>query len=282
MDDRPYVLIAALLGALALAIAAAWYFGGSQRGPIAGSTATETFRARPGTQRDNARALISSREHASKDGTRTDPVEVWGRFDDGQRPDSGGDDSEESLRLAEEVTDDLSPEDGLAVLNVELQRTNAPSALYTAMGTLYARQKPYDEQRVEDAFALALSTAKTSEERLNVIYRHARVHLERGRADAVLELLNRTRPEGIAFDARAAEIEIIRANAQWEAGDAPGSIATLEALLNRSEIDAFFGDAEFRSVYRQAAARLIRIYKESGEPDKAEAAGRKLRSRLRD
>lgn len=281
MKDRPYVLVAALVGALALAIAAAWYFGSAQKTPITATTATQTFRAKSGTQRENARALVSSREHVDgKEGTGTAPVEVWGRLGEGGEPSPGGS-PERSRRLADEVLADLGVEEGLAVLQVELERTDAPSALYAAVATLYARSQLYDNQRVEDAFALALSTAQTSDERINVIYRQAKVYLERGRASDLLELLKRTRPEAAAFSTRAAEIEIMRANALWSVNELTSSMATLEALLSRSEIDEMLNEPEFVNVYRQAVTRLIRLYRETGNDSKADALSSKVRSKLR-
>lgn len=281
MKDRPYVLVAVLLGGLGLSIAVAWYFGTAQRSPIAPTTATETFRAKPGTQRDNARALISDREHVEgKEGTGTAPVEVWGRLGD-----DGGDQSErsseEALKLAEEVIADLDTKAGLAVLQVELERTASPSALYTAMGTLYSRSDDYSDQHVEDAFALALSTAGSAQERLNVIYRHAKVYLEHGRTQLLLEMLERTKPEAAEFGVRSAEIEIMRANALWAAGDIPASLRTLESLLSRSESEELLDDSAFEGVYRQAATRLIRLYRETGNDDKAESLSRSIRSQLR-
>lgn len=281
MNDRPYVLVAVLLGALALAIAAAWYFGGSQRGPIAATTATETFRAKPGTQRENARALISGREHAEKEGTGTTPVEVWGHLGEDRNPPRERS-REECLRLAEEVLEDLSVEEGLAVLNVELERASSPSALYAAIATLYARSDAYSDQQVEDAFALALSTAESSEERLNVVYRQAKFYLERGRNDALLDMLERTRPETAEFSTRAAEIEIMRANALWSANRTSAAMTTLEQVLSNDRVGVLLDDARFGNVYRQAAMRLIRFYRETGNDEKADALRGQIRSKLRD
>lgn len=282
MNDRPYVLIAILFGALVAAMAAAWYFGTAQRSPIAATTATQTFRAKPGTQRDAAKALVSSREHETgKEGTRSEPVEVWGRLGEPGTPESPRS-TEETLRLADEVLEDLGAEEGLAVLEVELETSGAPSALYAAMAVLYARALPYDAQRVEDAFALALSTARTPEERLNAVYRHAKVLLERGEHRALLDLLERTRPEAATFSTRAAEIEIMRANAMWAVSDVPGATAALESLLSRDEIPALLERPKFERAYRLAATRLIRMYRETGNDEGAEAVSRKVRSTLRD
>ena len=282
MNDRPYALILGLLGALALAMAAAWYFGGAQQGPIAGSAATETFRAKAGTQRENARALISSREHVDgKEGTRADPVEVWGRFDDSEADGVRRDSPEESLRLAEEVLADLSTEDAMSVLRAEAELTESPSALYTAMGVLYARDNPYDTTQVEDAFALALSTASTPDERSYVVFQHARVLLERGLNDDLVALLDRTRPENLELSTRTAQIEILRANALWNSGNTHGAESVLQRLVDRTEVDSLVEDAEFQSVYRQASMRLVRMYKESGNQAAADEVRRAMKSRLR-
>ncbi len=283
MNDRPYLLILMMIAALGVAIAAAWYFGGTQQGPIAGAAATQTFRAKAGTQRENARAIISDREHIrGKEGTSTDPVDVWGHIGEDGDSQPEVDSWQESRQLAEEVLNDLSIEEGMAVLTAELERTEHPSEIYAAMATLQARSKPYNEQRVEDAFALALSTAATPEERLDVIYRHAKVYLEQGRNDAVLELLERTRPETATFNPRFAEIEVMRANAMMSSGDTPGAITTLEDIVHRDDVETLLNDETFESVYRQAGARLVRIYKETGNAAEADRLARTLRSRLRE
>jgi cytochrome c556 len=268
---------------LLLGIVAAWLLGGQTNTPLSETASTQRFRAEAGTQRANAKALVHNRKYApAEEGTSTAPVEVWGRFDDDEPTQPDAEPWHETQRLADEVLDDLQVEDGLAVLKTELQQTDAPSLIYAAMATLYAREEPYDSELVERTFALALSTATSPEERLDVLVRQSKNYMERGQAQAVLDLVARTQPDTAAFSTYSAELDLLKANAQFATGDVPAAISTLVGLIERDDAIEMLEDEEFEAVYRQAAMRLARIYREMGDEHAADNLARAMRSRLRE
>lgn len=283
MEDRPYILVAVLVLMLVVGTVLAYTFSGQQRSPVTKSAATKTFRAKEGTQRSSGKALVKNREYApAKKGTSTKPIEVWGRFDDEGGASKSGNEEANSKRLAEEVLEDLTLAEGVAVLEVELQLTEAPAEIYAALGALYAEDEPYDEERVEGAFALALSTARTPEERLGAIYRQAKVYVNHRSPQAVLDLLNRTQPGVAVLTPRSAEIEVMRANALAQLGDRVRAVQALKGVFEHEDARALLADEDFEPVYRNVALRLVRLYREMGDEESAKRVGQTLKARLRE
>ncbi len=280
MQDRPYLFIGILLVVMAIAALVASLIGSGDFSRSS-STSNGTFRAKPGTQRESAKALVNEgREYgdSGKPGTSTSEVEVWGRFESSS---GAGESAGDAGERVEDILEYKPAAQAITELEAEIARSEAPSELYAALGLLYAIEEGSDSERAESAFLLALSTARDDAEVLEAAYFQMKVYLAQEEYQVILDLLDRVQPDTSPFEARALEVEIMRANAQAGTGDSEKAVETLKQILDRRDAGEMEPESSVENVFRQAGLRLMRLYRSLGRDDEAEKVAVSLKAKLR-
>ena len=83
MNERPGLIMFIMFLVLMLMFGAAYYLGQQEQGAqtsSAGQKPVKKFRAKPGTERKNVRALTSS-QPSEKEETSDKPIDIWGDLD---------------------------------------------------------------------------------------------------------------------------------------------------------------------------------------------------------
>ena len=179
-DKRQTYLLVGLIIAFAATLGVAYWYSGQERSATASSAPVKKFRAKPGTERKNARALLSSVPSVSEE-TTTRPIEVWGSL---ERDDGPG---KRELEAVEAVLDLDDPEEGIEQLQNSLEgrdqelRASTLSYVYAALASLYVQMDPPDPARAEEAYERALAEAADVAAYISFVHIYADGVLKAGR-----------------------------------------------------------------------------------------------------
>ncbi len=273
------LVLIGLLAVLAIGIGVAYWFGGD-RGSAAASGPVEPvkkFRAEPGTERENARALVSSVPSVPEE-TTDRPIEIWGSLDE----DDGTEQSEfNSVRgsieglSAEQAKDQIAEQLNSAEVPAD-ERAQLEASLALA---LLDADEP-DPEGARSAFARAYKLCADANSRVQLAQDYAPLLYKRGHYEETLEFLDEGRFVGADFSAPRLVLEAIRGITLDALGrDAAARDAYRRAFLSamRSDLDK---SAQGRDAARLIALRLARHYRADGRPEDAIAVVRMLRGWL--
>ena len=284
MEKNPTVLLVVLLISFAVAIGVASQFGGSQAASgssKAAPAAAKKLRAKPGTQREKARALLGSTaslpsgETGSKGSQNKKPTEVWGHLAKSRE------EVQKSVaqRIAQEALSGSSANEGIERIRERLASGNdsAESAeLFSAMGMLYARMKPIDLDVIREAFAMARSSAQTPEQRIEAIYREAKAFMALEQTELALQAMNGIPEDPGEAVSRRVELGILRGIAYESAGNRDKAVESYEAALRVAIESKESPYSDMAYAYRQGALRLSRLYRKEGDDPNADRVTREM------
>lgn len=280
MDKNPYMLLVLIVGAFAFALGGAFYFG--ERDGTTRSTAStpsapiKKFRAKPGTERKNARALTSS-VPSVKEETTDRPIEVWGSLDKSppEPPRT------KSQRIVDAALESADPKHAIAMISEQLAKEGEGgegARLHAALGLVLSQIEPVDAVAVERAFSDAYRLVETDENRYSVVTQHAKSYLRLGDYDRALAIVDDVDFERAQPSQSFLELAVLKG-------------VTLERLGNAEEAEAAFrwtmrmaesgGDVhKFEGVYRQAGLLLVRLCRAQGRARDATRIVRKINDEL--
>ncbi len=284
MEKNPAVLLVVLVISFTVAIGLASLFGGSQGSSGSSKAApapAKKIRARPGTERTNARALLGSTpslpsgETGPKGSQDKKPTEVWGHLAKSRE------EVQKSVaeRIAEEALNRSSAKEGIEQLRERLASGNssAESAeLFSAMGMLYARMKPVDLDVIREAFAMARSSAQTPEQRIEVMYQEARAFMALEQAELALQAMAGIPEDPGEAAARRVEVGILKGIAHETTGNRDKAVESYEAALRVATDSKEAPDSDMANAYRQGALRLSRLYRKEGNDANANRVTREM------
>lgn len=274
------IVIFVILGLVA-ALGVAYQIGQSQGAGSASaySKPVKKFRARPGTERENARALYSSVPSAPEE-TTDRQVDVWGSLDsDDKAPPA-------KRGLTATFTNGISPEESVEQIKVrmaELPESASDSLraqLEAAMAFLLLQTEDPDTEAAERAFARAGELAATPDGRVNVARFQAKALLLSEDYDDVLEVTAPERFIGAELGAARLEVELIRGMAMEELDRQEEAERVYRSIFETAMDGDLAASWEARGVVRQSALRLGRMYRAAGEETKAVGVSRRLRAWL--
>lgn len=299
VEKRPVILILLLVLSFTAAVGLAAWVQGQRPSGSSGSTqrkAAKKLRARPGTQRENARALLGSTpslpsgasagEAGKNRSARRDPIEVWGYI---AKPKDDGTPRSAEDRLADEALVAPTAEEGIAKIldYLEASETGGESSqLFTTLGTLYAGQEPVDLEKMQRAFNMAASMARNPGERVEAHYQQAKMLLRLGFTELALEALEQTpTEEGAAVEpgrpaARIVELGVMLGIAQEIAGDLEKARAAYEQAMEDAVALGDSAEPQIVNVYRQAGLRLARLHRRQGRENEAARVARHMKTWL--
>lgn len=270
MDRQQLGLLAVMGFAFLFMIGVAFYYSnvkgdgsGIASSPIPADGPLKKFRAKPGTQRENARALYSSREEAPENpqtpSYRGESAKAWGTFDAPPPP-----------RSLDENLQDSSPEEALELAEAALEDDTISSAeRHAAMAYALSRQYPVDMEAIETKFKEARALVSDEDERQAVLYFLCKARLELGDYAGLTKALSEAPPEWLRPGPRSLEIGIMRAYAVEHANDTAAAQAAYLWVLEAAQVWEALQDPRSEGVYRQAGRRLARLYRREGDVERA-------------
>lgn len=276
---RQTYLLVGLIIAFAVTLGVAYWYSGQERSATASSAPVKKFRAKPGTERKNARALLSSVPSVSEE-TTTRPIEVWGSL---ERDDGPG---KRELEAVEAVLDLDDPEEGIEQLQNLLEgrdqelRASTLSYVYAALASLYVQINPPDPARAEEAYERALAEAADVAAYISVVHIYADGLLKAGRYARLAEVTELDGFEVYPLSAALLETGVYRGVALDQLGrpeDAQRAYEQVIAVAIGSDRDM---SERASNVFRQASLRLARIYRLQGRSSEAKAVARRVQARL--
>jgi len=273
------LILAAVLLFMAVSLALA-YFIGTNRSPGAAAAPlvpVKKFRAKPGTERENARALLSSVPSVNEE-TTDDPLEVWGSLDQ-------SDSSPENKSLILDIRDGVSPDD--AIDTIERRLAALPLAgndteraeLEAAMATWMLAQDPPDEEGAQRAFARAEELATTPDARVSVDRLRLRALLAQEDFEGILASTAPERYIDAPLSAARLEIELARGIAFGRLAN-PAEAEQVFTVAIDAAMDSHRVSPEIESIVRLLALHLGRLYREDGRDTNAIGLSRRLRAWL--
>jgi hypothetical protein len=283
MDRQQAALLGIMSAAFLVMVGVAVFFsnmegtrGGLSSSPIAPDGPLKKLRAKPGTQRENARALLSSREEAPEDPLAPaydGETKIWGSLE--------GEGSGRT-RSSDASLTQAAPGDALqwALEALESNREVSLAERHAAVGFALARQYPVDLEAIEAAFANARGHVKSEGQRQAVVYFLCKAYLELGDDAALSQVLSEVPPERLLPDARSLEIGMIQAIAAERAGQPELAEVAYAWVLEAARGWALLGDSRAEGVFRQAARRLAHLYREQGDEERAFTTAQRMRLAL--
>lgn len=238
------------------------------------------FRAKPGTQRENARAIISSTPSipaADQSSELQEPAEVWGRLDS---PNNLPAPRSPAQAAAQSALENPSTEAAVKQVVEALEATDdaqAVSELYSALGTLYAWQGRFESGQVQDVFAQALDAAGSEVERIRVEFSEAKAFMQHGDEEYTLEAIRELKAKDLTDTRMRAELGVMEGMTLERTGDLKKAISSYEGVLDGGLSAGGHDDDKILNVFRQAGLRLARLYRSVGREEDAKIVAQRVR-----
>ena len=264
-----------MLCVFGLTIGGAYLYGEREQSATVSSAPVKKFRAKEGTERENARALLSSAPSVPEE-TATKPIEVWGSLDR---------DEPARKQEREAVQDLIDFDDPRAAMTQIFERLEKPkdeaspsgsAYLYAALAGQYAQLEPPDAARAEEAYEHALALVGDSSTHIYVVYLYAEALLKAGDFERLAEVAELDGYEFYSLSAILLELGVFRGVAFEKLGRSD------EALMAYAQVvaAAIASDGELSekasSIFRQASLRLARSYRAQGRTGEAKAVARRV------
>ena len=246
-------------------------------------TATDKrLRAKAGTERENVRALVSETASSTPDeqtgGPRDEVIDAWAAPKNSDRL-KERQEAEDPDGLSE-VVNSGDPVQGIVLLQSQLaaaQEVGAIVRIYTALARLYAFRDPPDAAAAALAFDHAGVVAPTAEVRHEIaLDRMSALHLDAAPEEVLALVDTAVEPEDEASLA-AMELLILKAAALEKLARRDEAITVYRDIMDQALILRERNALRAEDIYRQAAMRLARSYRELGRDKDADAVVRDVR-----
>lgn len=272
MSENPVWIVVGMMIMLMLMFGVAYYFEqGEQSAPVTATAKqkpVKKFRAKPGTERDNVRALTSAQPSVKEETTKAD-IEIWGSLEGENGARRSGTES-----LVRQALSEGTPEEGARVLLDELkspEEVEQPGLIYAALATMYWAMDPPMTEEAEKALALAWETASSPVERLEVIYVQAAYALSQGDVESLMDTLTRVGEYDLPPSAHLLELGVMLGVGYEELGQVDEALSAYESVLADAEVLGLERHPGAADVYRQAGLRLAALLREQGDDRAAKA-----------
>ncbi len=183
----------------------------------------------------------------------------------------------------DEATNTVDPRVGVTRLErflSTLKNLQEASNAYAALGALYARLGPAEEQKADSAFALALNLAQTPEEVHYATCLLVRALMARNEMSRALEESGRALSKGGELTLSGLELRMLRGQAlEAAARDAEADEAYQKVREDSLAAATVLGPPAM-AIYRQSCFALTRLYRRLGRDTDAETVTRLMKTRL--
>jgi len=276
MEKKSTLVVVSVLLGFVLMCGLAFWLGQQQEKGIAkqSSEPVKRFRAKPGTERKNARALTSSIPSPEKNRS-TKPVKEWGSLD---KPEEGPKQSAEE-KVLREIMMSASPEEAIQQLLERMAFTDEGDVSPTEQAILaymYSRLDPPDMERADELFSTAWESDTSKQSQVEVVYFISKAALEQGRYEDVFTNLNRLGTGGLPASGYALELGIMAGIAYEGLGDKDGARKAYEHAMNQARTIGLDTNYQVGNAYRAAGLRLGMLHRSAGDDRQAPALGKRV------
>ena len=284
MDRQQVAFLSVMSGAFLLMVMLAFVVGGIRSSasdtasstPIPADKPLKKLRAKPGAERENARALLSFREEAPDDrtpSTRETPPPVWGSLESGASP---GEAPSRDNRLAH-----ATPEEALQIVLAMSEEADDEATSRTersaALGFVLARQVERNEEAVERAFRKAKRSIVGDDDLQAFLYFRCKAWLITRNYQAIHDELAKHSSEWLQPGARSLEIGMMRAFAEEHLEQEADAEVAYRWVMEAAHSWQCLDEPRCEGIYRQAARRLSRLYRKQGLNQEAVATTERMR-----
>lgn len=280
MEKNPGVIIFVLVAVVLVAIlGAAWLSSG--KGGSSGLSPSARFTAKPGTTRQNAVMLSSSKrakmEPTATAGTGGAPLPVRSLTPEEERIGSP------ESKVTEAVTSALNAwnaELGLEKLTALLEEgltAEERAEVLAAMGVLHGQKTPPDHEGAERCFSQALQQELSPAMRGRIVGQHAQALMAQGRMDDAHARVKAARDQYPPGEA-GLQLDLLFASLEEQRGNRTGAEQIYAAALEKALTSAETLDRQTDDMLRMAALRLTRIYKDSDRSAEASTLTRRFQA----
>lgn len=269
MSENPIWIIVGTFMALMVMFGAAFYFEQRQTETSTSPAAqkpVKKFRAKPGTERENARALVSSQPSVSEEKTKED-IDVWGSL---EKDEASPKTTTESVVSA--AFSSGSPEEGARLLLEELRtpgEIKQPGLIYASLAAMYWSMDPPMTEEAEKALALAWSTATTPMGKLEATYAQASYDLSKGDIESMMKTLDRLSDLDVPLTSHTLELGVMLGIGYESLGMMDEARIAYESVMKDAEDVDITKHRAAADVYRQAGLRLAAWHRTQGDPREA-------------
>lgn len=298
-DRQQFAIALFVLVTLVVTIGVAMLLGGRQKGQ--GLQSSQRFAAKPGTMRENAVALSSSKRQTDErsGGASGAPAGSGGDASAAQPPEAPTEEQkplrvrslspeeeeaespeEQSIR---EALNDLSPERGIekleALLDTELSDDDR-ARVHAAIAKLCGQLDTPDVARQDQSLQLAQAFASSPDAVLDTARTHAEILAQRGDYTGAMDRIRAARDGLGAASAERATLGVLLGGLLETHGDGSAAEdAYAAAFKDARETDAQNADGREEAL-RQAGMRLSRMYRASGRGAEADNLAGELAAAL--
>jgi len=275
---RQTILVLALIGVFAVTVGVAYWFGegSASTTTTTASAPVKKFRAKPGTERKGARALLSSVPSLPEETTNR-PIEVWGSLE----PEKTRDEADRArAEIAADLEPSVSSQQGLREdIKLALAMGDHDNAAYlqAALAAQLVDSNPPQPELADEAFQEALSHASGPESAVFVVAVYAQALHESESHQRVTEVTELSAFEAYPFSSRLLQVALLRGMAFEQLESPEEALSAYEQAFDaarRTEADRL---ARASDVLRIVSLRLARLHRELGNSAEATAVARRLR-----
>ncbi len=290
MDTRQILTVIAIMVVFFAGLVAAAYFGQRQAGEPAAISTTRRFTAKPGTMREKAIALTTSKRSleserssgASADGEasrRERPLRAYSLSgpDDEQRPAPSPE-----TRTARAALNAANPEEGMRQIMAALDMPHEPEEaahLYAALGQLHSRADPPELARAIAAFDEAYRRTEDPAMRAAILEQQAPILAQQDSPAKALQrieaLLQESAPENLA----CTRLRALAGRIHEETGAMEKALAAYQQAFEDAQ-RRLEENPDAADTLRMTGLRLTRLLRAMGRIEEAESVATRARKIL--
>lgn len=273
---KPLLIILGGIVGISILSWGAYYLGQQKQVEHAESknVPTKRFTAKPGTERDKAKAVTSTQRKIESGSQAADPnIKEWGSI---ENPDKKIvlTRTEQAIEDSKEVD---TPEEAIKLL---LKRLNAmegnqqKSALFAALSAYYLALDPPMPDEAEKAIHLSWKYADTMIEKVDATFSQANYHMTQKEYGKVLEDIDRLETDSLPLTEHALELSMMMGISYEQLGFKDDAKESYKSLMTQAQAIGLEKHKTLIKVYSQAGFNLARILRDEGRESEAKALGR--------
>lgn len=282
MEKRPGIVLIVILSMFVIGLVFASFLGDE---PGTAASSGKRFRAKPGTMRQGARALVSKtaprNEKKVKRTGKGKTMDGWAAPENLVKQKKAA--AESGHAVTTSALSAPSSETGIQMISEALTETTSPSEqsqLYSSLSLLYAQEDEKNLEGIRQALNKAFQLAQTEEDRHEAYLAEVQILLNMGHDSAAQKRLEKTFEEAGQPTEPGLHMGVMLAKIYEEAGEREKAEARYRHVMDQwMQSGKRFSD-QAANIYRQACLRLARLYRKSGKETEAKAVAQEMKLNL--
>jgi tetratricopeptide (TPR) repeat protein len=257
------------------------YLLGQNKGGSSSSTASlnkneKRLRAKPGTEKSNARALTTSRK-SNETGRTDEDVKIWGSLEkeEASQPKKVS----PTLDQAEAAMENLSTEDSIQKISsiiLTQEKSGAVAIHYAMLGYLYGISDSSLGELSIAAFEQSMELAESSFQRIEITFYRTKTLIHQGKPKEALDLIEDLNIASIPRESHYFQLGILAGIALEKLGENEKAQMTYKEIMETIKIHQLNDDPVVDNIYRMAGYKLAQLYRKTGQESSAIALARQM------